>query len=157
MSSASVSSVTYRNAQWFKALWLIMLLVAPASFLIVWTSGDAQRNIGLVVLAVVDVSVLVLLGRFVVSIDRDYLRWQYGWLGFPRWHAALTEIVAVEKCKVTGVGGSGVKFSREGWVYSAGGADGVRITLRNGKTFRIGSNDHDRLFSMLANRVGQRL
>lgn len=157
MSSASVSSVTYSNAQWFKALWLIMLLVAPAAFLIVWMSGDAQRTIGLVVLAVVDVSVLVLLGRLVVSIDRDYLRWHFGWLGFPSWQVALAEIVAVEKCKVTGVGGSGVKHSNEGWVYSADGADGVRIRLRNGKTFRIGSNDHDRLFSMLANRVGRQL
>jgi hypothetical protein len=37
-----------------------------------------------------------------------------------------------------------------------GVAEGVRIKLQNGKTFRIGSNDHDRLFSMLASRTGRR-
>lgn len=148
-----MTTVSYRHAQVFKLLWILMPVVAIVSALIVWFSGDPDRVVGLITLAVVDVLVLVCLGRLVVEVDSSQLKWRFGWLSLLRWNRRLDEISSVEKCTVTGVGGSGVKFSPEGWVYSAGGSTGVRVTMRDGKRFRIGSDDHERLAAFLASRI----
>lgn len=148
-----MATTAYRHSQVFKLLWILMPTVAVVSALIVWFSEDPDRLVALVILAVVDVFVLLCLGRLVVEIDATRLKWSFGWLRLLRWEKSLADIAAVEKCTVTGVGGSGIKGSREGWVYSAGGATGVRITMRDGKRLRIGSDDHERLASFLSTRI----
>jgi hypothetical protein len=148
-----MANTAYRHSQVFKLLWILMPAVAVVSALIVWFSEDPDRMVALVILAVVNVFVLLCLGRLVVEIDATRLKWSFGWLNLLRWEKSLADIAAVEKCTVTGVGGSGIKVSREGWVYSAGGATGVRVTMRDGKRLRIGSDDHERLASFLSTRI----
>jgi len=53
---------------------------------------------------------------------------------------------AVEYRPFRDYGGWGTRWSaRNGWVYSAAGNQGVRLTLNNGKQILIGSHDHEQL------------
>jgi len=95
------------------------------------------------------VLILVILASFVslqVSIDEKYLRIKFGY-GIYQKKFLLNEIVSAKTVKNHWYYGWGIR----GWfwpkmcIYNVSGFDAVEIKLKNGKTYRIGTDEAKKL------------
>lgn len=100
------------------------------------------------------VLVFAVFGSLLVELDARELRWQFGWLGVPHWRLPLSRIHAVEATRQRWWEGWGIRFSREGTLYSASGLDAVRIVFVDGRTVRLGSSDAQALVAAMRPRLG---
>lgn len=145
----------YIEKQAMKLMWLIApisIAITVASF--IGTGGDKDTLVLIVLLAVlVFALVFVLLGLLTIRITPDDLAWSFGFFSRPSWRVPLSEIAHVELAHSRWIEGWGIKLTREGWLYNAHGFGAVRITKRDGTSFRLGSADPQRLASFLQARI----
>lgn len=152
-----MSEVNYERTQWLRMLWwLLPLPVAALGWY--WLSGapsvyPSNPVLGWVLAAVLPATGLVMLGTLTVRVDDRSLRWHFGFIGWPRWHLALSDIAAVEVARTHWFEGAGIRFTREGRLYKAAGKGAVRITLHNGSRLRLGSDEPERLAAFIAARL----
>jgi hypothetical protein len=95
-------------------------------------------------------------GALTISIDATALRWQFGWLGWPRKSIALDDIVSVETTRTRWREGWGIHRTRRGWLYNVAGFDAVLIRRRHGKAFLLGSDEPRRLAAALERAIERR-
>ena len=74
-----------------------------------------------------------------IEIGDGELRWWFG-AGLVRKRVAVAEVVAARVVRTNSLEGWGIHWSRFGWLYNVSGYDAVAITLRNGKTFALGTD-----------------
>ena len=144
----------YRRSQ---LLWLLWVVLPGTALLTWWLAGavQAEPRAQLAVAAVAASELLVLagLGRFVVQVDGHTLRWHFGYLGWPHWQLPLADIRAVEVARSSWVEGWGIRRTKEGMLYNARGSGAVRLTLKDGRRLRLGSDEPDRLAAVIAARL----
>ena len=144
----------YQRSQ---VLWLLWVVLPGTALLTWWLAGavQAEPQVQLAVAAVAASELLVLagLGRFVVRVDDHTLHWQFGYLGWPHWQLPLADIRAVEQARCTWVEGWGIRRTKEGMLYNARGSGAVRLTLKDGRRLRLGSDEPDRLAAIIAARL----
>ena len=91
--------------------------------------------------------VLFILASFstlAVVIDGQFLKISFGW-GIFRKKFPLTEIVSVRKVKNHWYYGWGVRlwFWPKMWIFNVSGFDAIELTMKNGKIYRIGTDEPD--------------
>src|SRR3989344_2121622 len=81
-----------------------------------------------------------------VSIDEDYLRIKFGY-GIFRKKFALSEIASVTRVKNHWYYGWGIRlwFWPSMWIFNVSGFDAVEIRMKNGKIYRIGTDEPEKL------------
>ncbi|MDD4476933.1 MAG: hypothetical protein PHY40_02125 [Patescibacteria group bacterium] len=89
--------------------------------------------------------VLFILASFVtltVSIDEKYLKIKFGY-GIFRKKFLLSDIASVKQVKNHWYYGWGIRFCLcpKIWIYNVSGFDAVEIIMKNGKIYRIGTDD----------------
>jgi hypothetical protein len=84
-----------------------------------------------------------------VEVSPDELTWYYG-KGFWRNSIRRREIVTATPERNKWWWGWGIHLTPRGWLYNVSGLEAVEITLRNGKTIRIGSDQASTLARALA-------
>jgi len=93
--------------------------------------------------------ILFILASFVslqVSIDEKYLRIKFGY-GIYQKKFLLNEIVSAKTVKNHWYYGWGIRgwLWPKMWIYNVSGFDAVEIKLKNGKTYRIGTDEPKKL------------
>jgi len=93
--------------------------------------------------------ILFILASFVtlqVIIDGEYLRIKFGFGIFQK-KFSLTDIMAVKTVKNHWYYGWGIRIWLwpKMWIYNVSGFDAVEIKLKNGKTYRIGTDEPEKL------------
>ncbi len=85
-----------------------------------------------------------------VTIDRQHLRIKFGY-GLFRKKFNLEEIISTEIVRNHWYYGWGIRFwpFRPMWIFNVSGYDAVEIKMRNGKIYRIGTDDPKGLGSVL--------
>ena len=143
----------YLERQWIVLIWIIL----PFATLITLGTqllAGVHIDLGLMLIApLINIVVLLLLGRLNVSIDATHLRWSFGWFGWPAWNVALADIDTAGVTTTRWIEGFGIKKTSQGMLYNASGNAAVRITLRNGTSLRLGTQDPQRLLSYLSPRL----
>ncbi len=83
-----------------------------------------------------------------VSVDARgvHVRWGFGW---PSKHFAWHEIESFESCEHGWWYGYGLRWTPRGWLWNIQGPWAVRLKLRNGKCFHIGTDDLDGLLAAM--------
>lgn len=146
----------YESRQWMWTLWLL----APAPvLLVVLTLAQRDDAVGWWISAfvvVLHVGLLLVLGRFTVSLDETQLEWRFGFLGRPRWQLPLADIAAVELARSTALEGWGIRSTGTGMLYNASGFQAVRLHLRDGRSIRLGSQEPERLAAFMRTRLAAR-
>jgi len=109
-------------------------------------SYDSGTN--LLVTAVM-VLVLLILASFVTltaSINEKYLNIKFGY-GIFRKKFPLNEVVSVRSVKNHWYYGWGIRFWLwpKTWIYNVSGFDAVEIIMKNGKIYRVGTDDQSKL------------
>lgn len=146
----------YIEKQWFKFLWIFMPLVTIFSFGAQFFGGVPLASWVAFLILMVNTLVLVFLGSLTIRIDATHLSWSFGWLGWPAWKFALTDIQTGEVVRTRFIDGWGIKSSAQGMLYNVHGYGAIRLTLRNGQTLRLGSQEPQRLLSYITPRLNAR-
>ena len=93
--------------------------------------------------------ILLILASFVtlrVIIDGEYLRIKFGFGIFQK-KFSLNDIMSVQTVKNHWYYGWGIRIWLwpKMWIYNVSGFDAVEIKLKNGKTYRIGTDEPEKL------------
>ena len=148
--------MAYRSEQIARLVWLVGALPLAGTAVVLIVTGHPDAGRGSAMLLATGIAVVALFGRLVIEVDGGAVRWRFGYLGWPRWSLALTDIVGVERASCTWLEGQGIRRTREGWLYNAGGSGTVRLTLHDGRRLRLGSAEPERLAAFIAARLPSR-
>ena len=99
--------------------------------------GDALP--AMIVFALVMAVVLVFFHSLTVSITREEIKLTFG-IGLIRKHFAIADIESASIVQNHWYQGWGIRKIRSGWLYNVSGFDAVEINLKNGRRYRIGTD-----------------
>lgn len=108
-------------------------------------SRDTQAIWFFLLMAGVMVLLLALFHSLTVEITQGELRLRFG-VGLIRKKIALREVTAAEKVRNKWYWGWGVRLTPHGWLFCVSGYDAIQVTLQNGRKYRIGTDQPDRLY-----------
>ncbi len=129
-------STTYENKQRAKLvlgfLALCVVIVGAAALL---TSLPAAAMLA-IVLAVAG----YLFSSMTIVVGEKTVRWHFG-PGFWRKSVPLREIESVQPVRNKWWYGWGIRITPHGWLYNIDGLDAVELTLKSGKSLRLGTDE----------------
>lgn len=142
-------STRYSHTQAGKLLRLATLVPVPIVI------GAAVFTHNARVIAVVGplIVILAIIGlifsSLTIEIDGDAVTW---WFGSGVWtkRIALQDIGSAVPVRNPWWYGFGIHRTPRGWVYNVSGLDAVEICFRDGRTLRLGTDEPDKLVSVLA-------
>jgi len=96
---------------------------------------------------------MVLFWSLTIEVGDGRLRWWFG-PGLIRKSVFLDEIADAQPWKMRGIGGWGIHWSPQGWIYNVSGRHGVLFVLKNGKQFILGTDEPERLAAAVLEEIG---
>lgn len=124
---------------------------------IYFMTKTATPDLGLVINSVSYVFLLlvVLFCCLTVSVDDRYLMASFG-IGLFRRKILLSEIKSAETTKNKWYYGWGIRYlGTDGWMFNISGLDAVKLELKNGKKFRIGTDEPAKLVAALKSSMSK--
>lgn len=142
----------YKHTQ--KSLMMIIVMLAVLT-LFAWAhimsslepaSVDSGTNLGVTSTMLI---ILIILSSFItlqVTIDKQDIHLKFGYGLFKRTFA-LKDIVSAKTVKNHRYYGRGIRvwFWPKMWIFNVWGFDAVEIKMKNGKIYRIGTDDAKKL------------
>ncbi len=117
-------------------------------------SVDSGTNLLVTSVMFLVVALLSSFTMLTVTIDDKYLRVKFGY-GIFRKKFLLTDIASVKTVKNHWSYGWGIRLWLwpKMWIYNVSGFDAVEIILKNGRIFRIGTDEPGKLESALKQAI----
>ena len=143
---------TYKHTQ----IGYLMLVVLPAALvLFAWLQITARAeppsyysgtNFAITAIMALILFILASFTTLSVSIDENYLRIKFGY-GIFRKKFSTSEIASATQVKNHWYYGWGIRlwFCPKMWIFNVSGFDAVEIRMKNGKIYRIGTNEPEKL------------
>lgn len=125
-------------------LMIVVLIIVCVIFGIIGTQQE-MPPIAIAVLLLVLVMMSSML-TLTVKIDEQYLRLKFGYgLFWRKWK--LETLAAARPAKHAWWHGWGIRFVpwKKMWIYNLSGFDVVEVTTKNGRRFRVGTDEPQRL------------
>jgi len=123
---------------------LFQLLPAP----------HAPRGVLLSVITLVALSIVALMGSLGVEVDEALVRIKFG-VGLIRKSFRLDEVASSRPVRNRWWWGWGVRLIPGGWLYNVSGLDAVELVMKNGKVFRIGTDEPRVLHEFIQARLSK--
>ncbi len=113
-------------------------------------SYDSGANFVMTATMVFILCILASFSTLSVSIDESFVKIRFGF-GIFRKKFVLNEIAEVKKVRNHWYYGWGIKrwFCPQMWIFSVSGFDAVELTMKNGKIYRIGTDEPSKLEAAL--------
>ena len=94
--------------------------------------------------------ILISFSTLTVFIDEQFLKIRFGWGIFSK-KFPISEIAAVKKVKNNWYYGWGNRlwFWPKMWIFNVSGFDAIEIKMKNGKIYRIGTDEPEKLESAI--------
>jgi len=135
--------------------YLMMIAVLAVLVLFTWAyitaraetpSVDSGTNFAVTATMVLVLFVLSSFTSLQVFIDEKFLQIKFGY-GIYQKKFSLNDIVSAKTVKNHWYYGWGIRcwFWSKMWIYNVSGFDAVEIKLKNGKTYRIGTDEPKKL------------
>jgi hypothetical protein len=117
-------------------------------------SVDSGANFAITAIMVSILFVLASFGTLAVAIDGQFLKLRFGW-GIFRKKFLLAEIASVRKVKNHWYYGWGIRLWLwpKMWIFNVSGFDAVELTMKNGKIYRIGTDEQDKLETIIKSEI----
>lgn len=112
----------------------------------------APREVLLLVFLIVALAVATLMGTLTVEVNSSLVRLRFG-VGLIRKNFRLDEIASCQPVRNKWWWGWGIRLYPGGWLYNVSGLDAVELVLKNGKRFRIGTDEPRRLTDAIQARL----
>ena len=132
----------YKHTQIGYVLAVAMAIVAVVSFIMV--AMDPSQMWPASVMVVIAVLIVWLFSSLNVIIDEHRLYFFFG-PGVIRKSHSLKDIQSCQAVKNSWWYGWGIHLTRHGWLYNVSGFKAVEIILNDGKKFRLGTDEPDKL------------
>ncbi len=109
-------------------------------------SADSGTNFAVTTIMTLILFILASFGSLQVIIDGEYLRIKFGY-GIYQKKFSLNDVMSAKTAKNHWYYGWGIKgwLWPKMWIYNVSGFDAVEIKLKNGKTYRIGTDEPKKL------------
>ena len=90
--------------------------------------------------------ILASFSTLTVFIDEQFLKIRFGW-GIFRKNFPLSEVATIGKVKNHWYYGWGIRlwFWPMMWIFNVSGFDAIELTMKNGRIYRIGTNEPEKL------------
>ena len=143
---------TYKHTQ-ISYLMLVVTLAVLIVFAWIYSTASAEPvsvnsgpNFAVTTIMIVILFILASFTTLTTSIDKNCFRIKFGYGIFTKMFP-LNQIASVQSVKNHWYYGWGVKvwFWPYMWIYNISGFDAVEITLKNGKIYRIGTDEPEKL------------
>lgn len=122
---------------------LLVVLGGALLFISGLMLADGLNGVGLAVIFILAIC-LVLFASLTIEIDDEVLTLRFG-PGLIRKHFRLADITACRVVKNPWYYGWGVHLTPAGWLYNVSGFWAVELQLRNGRQYRLGTDDPEGL------------
>lgn len=99
---------------------------------------------GGLIVSVVAAFILLSLFSLTTVVSEDDVQVWFG-IGLIRRRIALNRITSAEAVRNHWIYGWGIRWIPNGWLWNVSGLDGVELALVNGRRFRIGTDEPERL------------
>lgn len=140
----------YSNRQPARALAVIIGI--PMLVCLLAAMSRTENGMSLWLLSTGFLVIFMLFSSLTVSVGRSHLAWRFG-PGLIHKQIPLSEIAGANIIRTRLLDGIGIHFTKHGWLYSVSGRDAVVITLKNGSSFALGTNDPVGLWEALEKRL----
>ncbi|MFZ5830098.1 MAG: hypothetical protein ACOY3P_08420 [Planctomycetota bacterium] len=140
----------YRHTQ--RSLLLVLFLLPPVAGLVALAYFMPELRW---VLGLVAVGLLVSLALFyqlTIEITDKELRWAFG-VGLVRKQVPLAEIASAEAGHSRWYHGWGIHYTGFGWLYNVEGFDVVKVGLKSGSHFALGTDEPAQLEAAIRSAV----
>jgi hypothetical protein len=141
--------IVYHHTQHLHPLILLPILLAVAVPLYFGISQSLL--VGLAVSGILSL-VVVLFYRLAVTVDQQTILLRFG-IGLIHKRIQLSEVVAVREVRNKWIFGWGIRFIPGGMLYNISGLDAVELTMTNGSTIRVGTDEPRRLCAVIARHI----
>ncbi len=138
-------SENYHHTQVGKVM-VITFAVAFAA--LIWVGAREGWPAGVVGVLLAVAACVILFTTLTVRIGDGTIEVHFG-LGLPRRTIPLDQIARARAVKNSWFTGYGVRWAGSGWLYNVSGRDAVELEFKNGRTFRIGTDEPDELLRAL--------
>jgi hypothetical protein len=146
---------TYREVQRYNSLWVTLTLTAAVLVPLLWQQLGAGSWATLALVGATCASGLLLLGQLTVTVEKDAVRWQFGYVGWPAWEQPFTEVAHVELARGLRLA-SGIRGSAKHRQYHVRlHSPGVRLIRHDGRTVLLGSAQPEALMAAIQQALGE--
>ncbi len=154
----------YHHIQPASALVVLTLIVVFLVLAAFWAGmqaddqaprSDQERAVTLVAISVASFFMLVALALFynlTVYDAGDHIGLKFG-IGIISKKIPYREIASVERVRNPWYWGWGIKKIPGGWMWNISGLDAVELTFKNGRKFRIGTNEPEVLAEIIRGKI----
>jgi len=113
-------------------------------------SYDSGANFAITAIMAIILFILASFSTLTVVIDEQFLKIRFGWGVFCK-NFPLTDIVTIGKVKNHWYYGWGIRlwFWPKMWIFNVSGFDAIEIQMKNGKIYRIGTDEPEKLESAI--------
>ncbi len=117
-------------------------------------SYNSGPNLLVSAIMVLILFILFSFSALTVSVDDDYIKVKFGY-GIFRKKFSLTEIAEVKMVKNKWYYGWGIRYwmSPPMWIFNVSGFDAIELNMKNGKIYRIGTDESNNLESVIKRAI----
>jgi len=139
----------YQHTQRSKILFCIIILILLFMLFLMFRFGFNWIN---VVVFIIMVVALYLFNSLVVQVSSDKIYVAFG-SGLIRKNIPFTIIKSAEKVRNKWYYGFGIRLIPSGQMYNVAWLDAIELKLTNGRVFRIGTDEPDKLLEAIASNL----
>ena len=142
----------YSNTQ--KPAWVAILgylHIAPGIFLVLTSEYKTVIVIG-ISLIILGLLLSALFNGLTVSVSKKNIVLKFG-CGLIKKTIEREGITDVKIVRNKAIYGWGIRLTPHGWLWNIHGLDAIELSLQNGKTFRVGTNEPKALLEVLSKKI----
>jgi len=144
----------YEHTQWAPLYWVMLAPVLVLMVVAILVGVASEALLGMFAVASIIVLTAFSFRQLLVRDEGDVLALRFGPIPLFRKRIAYADIAAAERDMSTVFDGWGIHWvPGRGWTYNLWGFDCVRVTLKNGRTIRVGTDDPEALARFLQEKV----
>ena len=129
-------------------------VISGASGIVTAFKSTIRRALPLLIASVVLEACAFLFDSLNVKVSRTYISLKFG-IGIIRKRFAVVDVQNAAIVRNRWYYGWGIRLTPHGWLYNISGLDAVEIQLRNGRKYRIGTDEPVELLSVIRSAILQ--
>ena len=119
----------------------IITLLASLGFLVVLADGSGDATLLMLLLAVIGLAAMLsIFHSLTVRVSQEEIELRFG-VGFFKRRFRLKDIRSASVARGHWFEGIGINKIRSGWMFSVGGLSSVQLKMKNGRRYKIGTDE----------------
>ena len=141
---------SYKHTQIGYLILFVALVVTIFFAWLYWIIPETERHFFITAVMVAALFILVSFSSLTVTIDKQFARLQFGY-GIFRKKFALSDIASATAVKNHWYFGWGIRvwFWPYMWIFNVSGFDAVEIVMKDGRIYRVGTDNPSELEAAL--------